>query len=113
MNESNNPVKRDLWVIDGVEYDGKTGHIMYLTDKSGRHKHFIDYTHYGLEEYWEGLYRHRIGGPAVIRPDVAFYDGSPKEEYWVKGVNLSPVKYWKRLYSDGLITEEEMFLHLL
>ena len=58
------------------------------------------------ESWWINGKRHRIGAPAVV-----YANGD--EHYFIEDISYPKHQYWKALVDKGLMTKEEVFLHLL
>jgi len=65
----------------------------------------IEYSN-GRKEWWLNDKLHRTDGPAVERTD-----GS--KAWFIKGKSYTKPTYYKELFKQGLITEEEYFLELV
>jgi len=60
----------------------------------------------GSKEWWLNNKVHRIGGPAVERADGC-------KGWYLNNKSYTKPTYYKELFKQGLITEEEYFLELV
>jgi len=83
----------------------------------------------GTQEWLKDRQLHREDGPAVIYPDgtQAWYkngkrhreDGpaviwaNGEQQWWLNGKSYSKENYYRKLYTLGKITEQELFVELL
>jgi len=98
-------------IEDGLEYEiieQGQGTRSWYHNKLRHRENGPAYEHHtgGKEWFLNGVH-HRVGGPAVI------YSSGIEVRWYLNGKHYTKPTYYKELFKQGLITEEEYFLELV